>query len=102
MAHYTPVGLCSDRGNNTQRISAPCVGVKDDLLADPAFRHKLELFHALGARVTGELLADIAARRACLDEIEYFIDRALANEKIIRALGADRWPPLPLREVPRP
>src|SRR4051812_40606485 len=67
------------------------------LVADPRFRRRVQRLERLGSRITGELLAQLAAEFGCRPEIERFIDRAVENEEAIRAFGFDRWPPLPMR-----
>lgn len=61
----------------------------------------MERFWPLGSRVAAELLAQLAASHDCRSEIERFLDRAVENETAIREFGFDKWPPLPLRQVPR-
>jgi hypothetical protein len=62
-----------------------------------------EHLHSLGARTTAELLAEIGARvgglpciLGLLPEYERHLTPAM-----IRAAGADRFPPTPVRKVPR-
>src|SRR4051794_13717005 len=51
-----------------------------ELVADLAFRRRVQLFWPLGSRLTAELLAEIAAKHGCRIEIERFLDRAVAHE----------------------
>jgi hypothetical protein len=71
------------------------------LIADVRFRRRVQHLERLGNRVAGELLARLAVQYGCLPMIEKFIDAAVENEPAIRAFGVDRWPPLPMRAVPR-
>ena len=62
-----------------------------------------EHLHSLGARATAELLAEIGARiggMPCILGLLAEYERRL-TPAMIRAAGADRFPPRPLREVPR-
>jgi len=57
--------------------------------------------HCLGARATAEFLAELAARiggmPACLGLLAEF--QARLSPAMIRAAGADRMPPRPLRMI---
>ena len=63
-------------------------------LADPRFHRQIEHLHRLGPRVFGELLAEIAA---VTGEPGLIADRVAAYARldpgIVRAVGADRFPP---------
>jgi hypothetical protein len=53
-------------------------------------------------RVWVELIEHIAARFDLEDEVDGLLDRfAGLDPDVLRALGADRFPPSPIREVPR-
>jgi hypothetical protein len=69
------------------------------LVADIAFRHRVQRFWPLGSHVGAHLLAELAVKHGCRDEIERWLDRTLERENTMRALGVDRWPPLPVRAV---
>ena len=60
-----------------------------------------EHVHRLGARALAEFLAELARDRsdlaATLDRLDRW--RAGLSPELIRAAGADRFPPRPLREV---
>ncbi len=62
-----------------------------------------EHLHALGARATAELLAEIASRigglPACLGLLAKF--QAKLTPTMLRATGGDRFPPRTLRRVGR-
>lgn len=87
----------SSPANNSKRGGAQAA----QLIADVRFRHRIEHLERLGNRITGELLAKLAVEHDCRGEIERFIDRCVEREEVIRKLGFDKWPPLPLRAVPR-
>ena len=62
-----------------------------------------EHLHQLGPRATAELLLEVAARIGGLPAIVSVLgefERRLTPE-MLRALGGDRFPPRPLRMVPR-
>ena len=66
------------------------------------FRRQVERVHALGPRVTAELLAELGAERS----IATIIDRKLAiyadlDPEVIAAAGGDDFWPAPLHEVLR-
>ena len=69
-------------------------------LADPRFEHLCRQVHALGPRPMAELLAEIATATG---EPNLIADRLQAyaglNPEIVRALGADRFPPMALEVV---
>ena len=80
----------------------PIGKVVDDLVADLRFHRKVEKVHALGPRPYGELLMEIGEQRGC----RTFIDQRLKayaelDPKIIKALGADKFPRPPLHQVKR-
>jgi hypothetical protein len=60
----------------------------------------VECVHRLGARVIAELLAEIAQRHGIADDIDLRLARySTLNPEILAAVGADRFPPLPIRAV---
>jgi hypothetical protein len=69
------------------------------LVADVAFRRRVQRFWPLGDRVLAELLAQLAVHHDCRDEVEHFLVRAAELDDVIPRLGGDRWPTLPLRVV---
>lgn len=70
--------------------------------ADLAFRRNVRQLHQLGPRATYELLAELGARRLCRSEIEQLVlAYAELDPEIVRAVGADRLPPLPLPRLVR-
>ena len=71
-----------------------------DVVADPRFQRQVERLHRLGPRATAELLAEIGVERS----IQTVIDSKLAiytelDPATIEAGGADRFWPIPIREV---
>lgn len=81
-----------------QRHSPPPSGRHMNLVSDPRFQRQIERIAAMGARVVAEAIIEAAgseARAAAL------IDRyAGMDAGIVRALGADVFPPRPdLRSV---
>ena len=67
---------------------------------DLRFRRQVERVHALGPRVTAELLAEIGAERGIATLIERKLERyaALSHEAVRLARG-DRFPALPIHVV---
>ncbi len=80
----------------------PTGEVAAGVVADLTFRRKVERLHALGPRVTAELLAEIGAERSIQTIIDRKLDRftGLAPEALEIA-GGDRFWPSPLSEVPQ-
>ncbi len=74
---------------------------KTQLLAGSRFEHLVRRVHALGERPLAELLVDIAS---ATHEPGLIADRvksyAALDPEILRALGADRFPPAILAVVP--
>ena len=76
--------------------------VADNLVADLRFHRQVEKLHGLGPRAVGELLAEIGEQRS----IRNFIDQRLQayaaiDPEIVKVLGADAFPRLPLYEAPK-
>jgi len=68
--------------------------------ADLRFRRQVERIHALGPRVTAELLAEIGAERGITTLIERKVERyAALDPKAVRLTGGDRFPATPIYEV---
>jgi hypothetical protein len=69
-------------------------------LSGPRFERMVERLHHLGPRPLAEMIVEIAA---ATDEPGLVVDRVAAYAKLdpmlIRALGADRFPPMPLEVV---
>lgn len=67
---------------------------------DLRFRRDIIRLHRLGARVLFEALCEFGADRLCRTEIEALVARyAAIDPERVRLVGADRWPPTPLRAV---
>ena len=63
-------------------------------LAGPRFEHMVERLHRLGSRVLGELLFEIATATSEPGLISDCVEAyAGLDPVIVRALGADRFPP---------
>ena len=78
----------------------PIGEIAAEVVADLAFRRKVELLHSLGPRVTAELLAEIAAERGIQTVIDQKLDRyAELDPEAIEATCADGFSPIPLHEV---
>jgi hypothetical protein len=72
---------------------------------DPLDRLRLERgarhLHTLGPRVTAELLAEIGARTGGMPAIMRLLgEYKRFSPQLLRAVGANRFPPRPLRELP--
>ncbi len=69
-------------------------------LAGPRFERRMERLHCLGPRVIAEMLADIATATGSpgliADHVEKYAD---LDPEIVRALGADRFPAMPLTVI---
>ena len=71
-----------------------------ETIAELRFRRDVARVHALGARITAELLAEIGAERS----IQHLIDRKVErfadlDASVVRALGGDQFAPPPLTVV---
>ena len=70
-------------------------------LAGPRFEHLCRQVHALGPRPMAELLAEIATATG---EPNLIADRlqayAALDAEIVRAVGGDRFAPMPLQVMP--
>ena len=70
------------------------------IVADLAFRRKVQRLHAKGARVLGELLAELGAERCLMSVIEAKLDRFLTvPDEVLDAIRGHDFPPRPLHEV---
>ncbi len=68
------------------------------MVADLRFRRQVEHLHRLGPRAIGELLCEVAGGKD--------LDRALEpyqrlTPDLLKALGGNRFPPVPIHEVRR-
>ena len=73
-----------------------------DIVADLQFRRQVERVHALGARVCGDLLAEIGAERSIMTLIDQKLTTyGQLDPKALEAMGGDRFWPAPLHEVRR-
>ncbi len=73
---------------------------KTQLLAGPRFQRQVVRVHALGPRPFAEMIVEIATATGepglIADRVEAY---AGLDPEIIRALGADSFPPMPLEVV---
>lgn len=65
-------------------------------LDNPRRRRQIEAIHRLGARAVGELLVEVADPAVLDAALEQY---ARLSPEIVRALGADQFPPMPLHAV---
>ena len=73
---------------------------KTQPLAGPRFENVVERLHRLGPRPTAELLSEIARHTGQSSFIAHRLEEyARLDRDILRALGADRFPPMPLEVV---
>ena len=71
-----------------------------EIVADIAFRRKVERIHARGPRAVLEVFAEISAERSIGTVVDQTLDRHLAlSDQAIEAVGGDRLPPVPLHAV---
>ena len=72
---------------------------QDIAASSPRYARLIEHLHRLGPRAIGELLRSIAEEPSDLiSELERY---GRLDPSVIRAIGADRFPPTPLRLVPQ-
>ncbi len=70
------------------------------IVADIAFRRKVERLHARGPRAVLEILAEIGAERSIRTIIDQTLDRHLAvSDQALEAVGGDRLPADPIHAV---
>jgi hypothetical protein len=98
-AHRAGTLVAGQRHGPDNTAASNALGEQRDL----RFRHDVIRLHALGPRAVYELLAELGASRLLRTEIEQLVGcYADLDPDIVRAVGADKLPPLPpLRAVPR-
>ncbi len=78
----------------------PLGAVAADVVQDLTFRRKVQRLHVKGARLVGELLAEIAVERGLGTIIDQKLDRYLAlADEALDATGGHAFPPLPIHKV---
>ena len=66
------------------------------------FREQVQRVHALGARALGELLAELGTERSMMPIINEKLQKYASIDPLaLRALGGDKFSPVPLHEVRR-
>ena len=71
-----------------------------EVVADLAFRRKVERLHRLGPRITAELLAEIGAERGIQTIIDQKLDAySELDPRMIEAAGGSDFWPAPIREI---
>ena len=91
------VGL-RGRLNTTSCIPS---GPKAQPLAGPRYEHLCRQVHALGPRVFGELLIEVAVATGRPDIVADRLQAyAQLDPEFVRAVGGDRFPAIPLQVVP--
>ena len=71
-----------------------------EIVSDLRYRRQIEQVHALGSRVLGELLAEIAVKHSIVPTLHETLERyAGIDPQTLRALGGDKFSPAPLHEV---
>ena len=71
-----------------------------EIVADMQFRQMVERVHALGARPLAEMLAEIAVKHSIVPTLHETLERyASIDPQALRALGGDKFWPVPIREV---
>ncbi len=74
--------------------------VAAEIVADLKFQHQIQRLHALGPRVTAELLAEIGAERGITTIIDQKLDTyAELEPEAIEAAGGDGFWPVPIHGV---
>ena len=81
-------------------FTLPCADDPGDFATGQRLERMVERVHALGPRAVGELLAEIAAVTGqhvrVVDLVEEY---AALDPAVLRAVGADHFPPMPLGVV---
>ena len=80
----------------------PIGQIAAEVVADMRYRRQVQRLHALGPRVTAELLAELGAERG----IQTIIDRKIdiytrLDPETLGATSGDKFWPAPLHKVPR-
>ena len=102
-AHF--FGIATERpptsANANEALGFRHIGpVAAEIVADVRFRHHVERLHRLGPRVTGELLAEIAAERGIRTIIDVKLARyAALDPEVTAAIGGSYFWPVPLTAV---
>ncbi len=98
-ARRSEAGVIQKAGGLFTTCSSPTSG-KTQLLVGPRFERQIKRIHALGPRPLAELLTEIATATG---EPGLIADRLQAyaglEPELVRALGGDRFPPMPLELV---
>ena len=80
-----------------KRLGPLAAAIVADIVADIAFRRKVERLHARGPRAVAEVFAELGARHSIQTTIDQTLDRHLAvPEEALEATGGDQLPPTPL------
>ena len=90
-------------GSRGRLNTTSCIpsGPKAQPLAGPRYEHLCRQVHALGVRPLGEMLIEIAAATGQPDLIADRLQAyARLDPEIVRALGGDKFPPMPLQVMP--
>ena len=97
---------CRSGRFDTSEYTAPITNTQHDsaaitaALSGPRQERQITLIHALGPRVFAELLGDIARRTGQSSFIAHRLEEyARLDRDILRAVGGDRFPPMPLEVV---
>jgi hypothetical protein len=86
--------------NSTRHTFSSTVDCQQDAVADLRFRRAVERLHRLGPRPLYEMLVELGASRLIRTDIERQVERYVAlDSNLLRQLGGDRFPPLPLHGV---
>jgi hypothetical protein len=69
-------------------------------LADFRFQRSVARLYRLGPRVIAEMLVELGRQRLIRTEIEVLVERyANLDPGLLAAVAADRFPPLPTRQI---
>jgi hypothetical protein len=91
----------SEGPDPTRRSCAWRAAGDDDFVNRLRRQRQIEAIHRLGARVIGKLLDEISRYHGIGDDIDRRLARytRLPNLSLLRAVGGDRFPPVPLHAV---
>ncbi len=110
---YTTERLCESSRTEARSHSSDCPPVDFDANAHPILavhwfgtrpvrslnrQRQIEHVHRLGARAVAELLHEVAAGENLDHALESY---GRLTPGLLKALGADRFPPVPIHEVRR-